>query len=93
VFPRMTHWPLVGTGRRRTTLLGIWGERGMRKVSWLTCRLQRDDVQAYMWFAIVGSSLVPPTDNDVKRVARHMTKAQIVQAQHMAEDWIKRHPW
>src|SRR6266581_2184223 len=54
-------------------------------------RLPKDDVQAYMWFAIVGSSVVPPTDDDMKRVARHMTKAQIVQAQRMAEDWIKRH--
>ena len=26
-----------------------------------------------------------------KSVARHITKAQIAQAQHMAEDWTKRH--
>jgi TPR repeat protein len=54
-------------------------------------RLPQDYVQAYMWFAIVGSSAVPPTDDDVKRAARHMTKAQIAQAQRMADDWIKRH--
>jgi hypothetical protein len=53
-------------------------------------RLPRDDVQAYMWFAIVGSSLDPPQDEDLRRVARHMTEAQIAQAQHMAEDWIAR---
>jgi uncharacterized protein len=55
-------------------------------------RLPDDNVQAYMWFAIVGFSVVPPTDDDMKRVAQHMSKAQIVKAQHMAEDWIKRDP-
>jgi TPR repeat protein len=54
-------------------------------------RLSQDYVEAYKWFAIVGSSVVPPADEDVKRVARRMTKAQIVQAQRMAEDWINRH--
>jgi uncharacterized protein len=54
----------------------------------------KDKVQAYMWFAIVGSSVDPPTDgDDMKELARHMTKAQIVRAQRLAEDWIKRHPW
>ena len=33
-------------------------------------RLPRDDVQAYMWFAIVGSSVDPPEDEDIRRVAR-----------------------
>jgi hypothetical protein len=54
-------------------------------------RLPKDDVQAYMWFAIVGSSSDPPTDGQVKKVARHMTKAQIVEAQRQAQDWVKRH--
>jgi hypothetical protein len=27
----------------------------------------------------------------MKRVAEHMTKAQIVQAQRMAKEWINRH--
>jgi len=48
-------------------------------------RLPEDNMQAYMWFAIVGG------DDDLKRVARHMTKAQILQAQRMAENWIKQH--
>lgn len=56
-------------------------------------RLPKYDPQAYMWFAIVDSSLDPPIDDDVKRVARHMTKAQIAQGRQMAEDWTKRHPW
>jgi TPR repeat protein len=55
-------------------------------------RLPEDNPQAYMWFAIVGSSVVPPTDDDMKRVSQHMTKAQIAQAQRMAEDWVNRHP-
>jgi uncharacterized protein len=56
-------------------------------------RLPKYDLQAYMWLAIVDSGLDPPIDDDVKRVARHMTKAQIAQAQQMADDWTKRHPW
>jgi len=53
----------------------------------------KDKVQAYMWFAIVRSSVDPSSDEDMKQVARHMTRAQIVQAQSLAKDWIKRHPW
>ena len=30
-------------------------------------------------------------DSDMKLSARHMTKAQIAEAQRRAEDWIKRH--
>ncbi len=54
-------------------------------------RLPKYDLQAYMWFAIVDSSLDPPIDDDVRRVARHMTNAQIAQAQRIAQDWTKRH--
>jgi len=53
--------------------------------------LPKDDTEAYMWFTIVGSSVVPADDHDMKWAAQHMTKAQIAQAQRMAEDWIKRH--
>ena len=72
-------------------LAGVWEAEVQLAYLYRDGRLPKDDVQAYMWFAIVGSSVVPPTDDDMKRVARHMTKAQIVQAQRMAEDWIKRH--
>jgi len=51
----------------------------------------KDDVQAYMWFAVIGSSWNPSSDDDVKGIARHMTQAQIAEAQGMAKDWIKRH--
>jgi TPR repeat protein len=56
-------------------------------------RLPKYDLQAYLWFAIVDSSLDPPIDDDVKRAAQHMTKAQIARARHMAEDWTIRHTW
>ena len=48
-------------------------------------------VEAYMWLAIVGSSLVPPAPDEVKVVARYMSKDQIAEGQRRAEDWIKRH--
>jgi len=53
-------------------------------------RLPKDE-QAYMWFAILDSSLDPPTDGDVKWVARYLTKVQIAQGQRLAEDWVRRH--
>ena len=55
-------------------------------------RLKRNDVEAYMWFAVVGSSVDPPTDDDMKQVAKHMTNAEIAEAQRRAKDWINRHP-
>jgi uncharacterized protein len=70
---------------------GVWEAEVQLAYMYRDDRLPKDYVQAYMWFAIVGSSVVPPTDDDLNRVALHMTKAQIAQAQRMAEDWIKRH--
>jgi TPR repeat protein len=71
---------------------GVWEAEVQLAYMYRDGRL-KDKVQAYMWFAIVGSSVDPPTDDDMRQVARHMTRAQIVQAQRLAEDWIKRHPW
>jgi TPR repeat protein len=71
---------------------GVWEAETQLAYMYRDDRLPEDNVQAYMWIAIVSFSVVPPTDDDMKRVAQHMTKAQIVQAQRMAEDWIKRHP-
>jgi len=71
---------------------GVWEAEVQLAYMYRDGRL-KDKVQAYMWFAIVGSSVDPPTDDDMREVARHMTKAQIVQAQRLAEDWIKQHPW
>jgi TPR repeat protein len=71
---------------------GVWEAEVQLAYMYRDGRL-KDKVQTYMWFAIVGSSVDPPTDDDMTQVARHMTRAQIVQAQRLAEDWIKRHPW
>jgi uncharacterized protein len=70
---------------------GVWEAEVQLAYLYRDGRLPKDYTQAYMWFAIVGSSAVPPDDYDVKQAARHMTKAQLTQAQHMAADWIKRH--
>lgn len=71
---------------------GVWEAEVQLAYMYRDGRL-KDKVQAYMWFAIVGSTVDPPTDDGMKQVARHMTRAQIVQAEGLAEDWIKRHPW
>jgi TPR repeat protein len=55
-------------------------------------RLKRDDVEAYMWFAIVGAEVNPPTDDDVKEVSKSMSEAQIAEAQQKADVWITLHP-
>jgi hypothetical protein len=70
---------------------GIWEAEVQLANLYRHDRLPKDDTEAYMWFAIVGSSVVPADDYDLKWAAQHMTKAQIAQAQRMAEDWIKRH--
>ena len=54
-------------------------------------RLPRDDVDAYMWFAIVGSWTDPPSDEEITEISRRMTQAEIVEAQRRAKDWIRRH--
>lgn len=64
---------------------GVWEAEVQLSYMYRDGRLPEDNVQAYMWFAIVGG------DDDMKRIARHMTKAQILQAQRMAENWIKEH--
>ena len=70
---------------------GVWQAEGELSYLYRNGRLPKDDVQAYMWFAIVDSSMDRPVDDDLKRIARHMMKAQVAQAQRMTEDWVKRH--
>jgi hypothetical protein len=70
---------------------GVWEAEGQLAQMYREGRLPKDYVEAYMWFAIVGSSVIPNDVDDMKWAARHMTKAQIGKAQRMAEDWIKRH--
>jgi TPR repeat protein len=85
-------WYMKAADHSPAYLGGVWEAEVQLAYMYRDGRL-KDKVQAYMWFAIVGSSVDPPTDDDTRQVARHMTKAQIVRAQRLAEDWIKRHPW
>ena len=59
-------------------------------------RLKGDDVDAYMWFVVVDSSvdpaIDPATDDDLKEVAKRMTPGKIAEAQQRARNWINRHP-
>jgi TPR repeat protein len=55
-------------------------------------RLKRNDVEAYMWFAIIDDSVDPPTDEGVKELAEEMTPVQIAEAQANVTVWIKHHP-
>jgi len=85
-------WYRKAADHSPTYVGGVWEAEVQLAYMYRDGRLN-NNVQAYMWFAIVGSSVDPPTDDDMKQVARHMTRAQIVQAQRLAQDWIKRHPW
>jgi hypothetical protein len=77
------HLPLVA---------GVWEAETQLASMYRDSRLPKDDIQAYMWLAIVGSTVDPPDYSDMRRVARHMTKTQVAQGQRMAENWLKRHP-
>jgi TPR repeat protein len=70
---------------------GVWEAELELDYMYREGRLRKNYEEAYMWAAIVGSSVDPPDDTDMKRAARHMTKPQIVEAQRTAEDWISRH--
>jgi uncharacterized protein len=86
-------WYRKAADHSPTWLGGVWD--GARKLveMYRDGRLPRDDVQAFMWFAIFNSSLDPPTAEGIKKISRRMSQAQIVEAQRRAEDWIKRHPF
>lgn len=70
---------------------GVWEAEVQLAQMYRDGRLPKDYVEAYMWFAIVGSAVVPRADEDIKLAAQHMTKAQIAKAQLMAENWTRRH--
>jgi len=40
----------------------------------------------------VAASADNPTYEEIKRVARQMTEAQLVEGRQLARDWINRHP-
>jgi len=86
-------WYRKAADHSPTWLGGVWEAVTKLVDMYREGRLPRDDVQAYMWSAILDSSSNPPTDEDIKRISRRMSKAQIAEAQRRAEDWIKRHPF
>jgi uncharacterized protein len=47
----------------------------------------RDPVRAYMWFALAGA------EHSLREARSGMTATQILKAQHMADEWKRRHPW
>jgi TPR repeat protein len=55
-------------------------------------RLKRNDVEAYMWFAIVGAAVNPPTDEDLKEISQSMSPLQIAEAQQKVTTWNQQHP-
>jgi TPR repeat protein len=58
-------------------------------------RLNGNNIDAYMWLAVVDASVDPPidqaTDDDLERVAKRMTKLEIVEAQQKTRDWTNHH--
>jgi TPR repeat protein len=85
-------WYRKAADHSPANLGGVWEAEVQLAYMYRNGRL-KDRVQAYMWFAIVGSTVDPPTDDDLRPAARKMTRAQIAKAQRLAQDWIKRHPW
>jgi TonB family protein len=70
---------------------GVWLAEIQLDYMYRDSRLKRDYEEAYMWAAIVGSSVDPIDDTDLKRAAEHMTKAQIAEAQRRTEHWVSLH--
>jgi TPR repeat protein len=85
------HIPQIGDMR----VGGVWEAEGELAYMYRDGRLKGNNVEAYMWFAVVDSSLDPPinpaADDAVKQVAKSMTKAEIAEAQQRTKDWIDRH--
>ena len=74
-----------------TEVGGVWEAVVQLVYMYRDGRLRQDWVEGYMWCAIVDATFNPPSDDDIKWAAQRMTKAQIVQAQRMAREWIQRH--
>jgi uncharacterized protein len=53
--------------------------------------LSHDYLEAYKWALIIDSGLDPPTNEDVRRAAKHLTKAQTSEGQRMAQEWESHH--
>ena len=51
----------------------------------------QDYVQAHMWFNIAGANGVAGASESRDLVAKHMTPAQIAEAQKLTSQWMKHH--
>jgi len=74
-----------------TEVGGVWEAVVQLVYMYRDGRLRQDLVERYMWCAILDASFNPPSDHDIKWATQRMTKAQIVQGQRMAREWIQRH--
>lgn len=74
-----------------TEVGGVWEAVVQLVYMYRDGRLRRDLVERYMWCAIVDASFNPPSVDDIKWASQHMTKAQILQSQRMAREWIRQH--
>jgi TPR repeat protein len=86
-------WYRKAADHSPTWLSGVWNGAAKLVELYRNGRLPKDDVEAYMWSAVLGATSNPPSDDEIKKVSRRMSKAQISEAQRRAEDWIKRHPF
>ena len=51
---------------------GVWHAAVQMNNMYRDGRLRKDDVEAYMWAAIVGTTGNPPDETDMKRIARNI---------------------
>jgi TPR repeat protein len=86
------HWFRRAADHTPSYLGGVWEAKVELANMYHDGRLPRDIVQEYMWSAIVAAYSNNPTDDEIKSLARRMTKAQLGEAKRLATDWINRHP-
>ena len=54
--------------------------------------VKQDFVQAHMWFTLAATQGDKTAQEDRDTVARMMTPDQIAEAQHLAREWMAKHP-
>jgi len=73
------HVPNLGGAGQGRNNLGLLYMQGLG--------VPKDSVRAYVWFALAGA------EYSLKEVQGKMTPTQILKAQHLADEWKRRHPW
>ena len=54
--------------------------------------LPKDYVRGYMWWSLAATQGYENASKSRDMVAKHMTPAQIAEAQKMAREWVDRNP-